>query len=113
VNVPELVAVPPAVVTATVPVVPTPETTTSDVPLLLVIDATEVPPILTFVAVAPVRFVPVIVMVVPGQPEEGLIPEIVGTGGGVKVYVRPEVIAAVVLVVKIVVLATFVVETTD
>ena len=69
--------------------VPPPTTTSIEVPLLEIMDETGVPPIRTFAAVAPVKLVPVIVIVVPGQPEVGDIDVIVGGGGGVKVYVKP------------------------
>ena len=59
-------AVPPAVVTETVPVVPAPMTATIFVDVLDVIDETAVPPI--FTAVAAVKLVPFIVIDVPTQP---------------------------------------------
>ena len=62
------VAVPPAVVTETVPVVPVPITATSTVPELEVIEVTAVPPIVTVAAVAPVKLVPLMVIDVPTQP---------------------------------------------
>jgi hypothetical protein len=65
-----LVAVPPPVVTDTVPVVPDPTTAVSTVPVLDAIDVTAVPPILTFAAVAPVRFVPFITKLDPTHPLE-------------------------------------------
>ena len=76
-------------------------------------EATATPPIVTLAAVAPEKPVPSMVMTVPGQPEVGLNEVMVGAGGGVKLYVLPEAIAAVVLVVNVVELARFVVETTD
>jgi hypothetical protein len=72
VKVPELVPVPELVITETVPVVPEPITATICEPVLDVMEETAVPPILTFAAVAPVKFVPLIVMVDPGQPEVGV-----------------------------------------
>jgi hypothetical protein len=81
----ELVAVPPAVVTATVPVEALPSTTTSEVPEFEVIDETAVPPTVTFEALTPDKFVPVIVKVVPGQPVVGVIDEIVGGIGGAEI----------------------------
>jgi hypothetical protein len=88
VKVPILVAVPPAVVTLTVPVVPTPITATSVVPLFEVIEETGVPPILRLAAVAPIKFVPVIVIFEPTHPLEGLMLVIVG-GGGEKTHIVP------------------------
>jgi len=108
-----LVAVPPVRDTETAPVVPPPVTATICVAFTEVIDATAVPPIVTLAAVAPVKFVPLIVIVAPGQPFEGEKELMVGGGGGVKLYVLPEAIAAVVVVVNVVELARFVVETTD
>ena len=79
-----LVAVPPLVVTLTVPVVPAPTTATIVVPLFDVIEDTAVPPIFTFAAVAPVKFVPVIVMLDPTQPLEAVNKFVIaGTGAGV------------------------------
>ncbi|OAZ03530.1 hypothetical protein FLB_23190 [Flavobacterium succinicans] len=63
-----LVAVPLALVTVTNPVVPDPTTATICVEEIEVIEATGVPPILTFAAVAPVNLVPFIVIVDPIQP---------------------------------------------
>lgn len=63
-----LVAVPAPVVTETVPVVPEPITAIKTVPVFEVIELTAVPPIVTLAAVAPVRFVPFIVIELPAQP---------------------------------------------
>jgi hypothetical protein len=79
------------VVTVTFPVVPLPITATIWVPLLEVIEATAVPPIFTSAAVVPERFVPFIVIDVPTQPLDEPKLEMVGAGGGVQVYVCPEV----------------------
>ena len=61
--------VPPGVVTDTVPEVPLPNTTIICVPLFEVIELTGVPPTVTLAAVAPVKFVPLIVSDVPAQPD--------------------------------------------
>ena len=58
-----------------------------EVPVLDVIDETEVPPTLTLAAVAPVKFVPVIVNVAPGHPDVGEIEVIVGGNGQLAVQV--------------------------
>mgnify|MGYP003424825185 CR=1 FL=1 len=79
VKVAALVAVPPAVVTETVPVVPAPITATNTVPEFEVIELTAVPPIVTFAAVAPDKFVPLIVIELPTQPLE--VPKLVIVGG--------------------------------
>ena len=69
VKVAELVVVPlPAIVIATVPVVPAPTTATICVPVLDTIEETGVPPIVILAAVAPVKSVPLIVIVEPVQP---------------------------------------------
>jgi len=64
VNDAELVAVPPAVVTETVPVVPDPTVTVSTVPVFETMAETAVPPIVTE---APVRFVPLITRLPPAH----------------------------------------------
>ena len=78
---PVLVAVPPAVVTETVPLAPVPIVAEICVPVLETIVA-AVPPNVT--AVAPVRFVPVIVTVLPCPVVAGVNDVIVGTGTKVK-----------------------------
>ena len=65
-----LVPVPPGVVTLTVPVVPVPTTAKIWLAVIDVIELTAVLPIVT--AVAPVKFVPFIVIVEPTQPEVGV-----------------------------------------
>ena len=59
------------------------------VPEFEVIDETAVPPTFTLAAVAPVKFVPLIVMEEPAQPLEDPKLVMVGVGGGVHVYVLP------------------------
>jgi len=71
-----LVAVPPLVVTLTVPVVPAPTTATITVAEVEVIEETGVPPI--FTAVALVKLVPLIVIELPTQPLDGVKEVIVG-----------------------------------
>jgi hypothetical protein len=75
---PALVAVPPAVVTETFPLAPAPTTASMEVEEFIVNDVAAVPPKLT--AVAPVKFAPVIVTVVPTIPLAGVKDAIVGTG---------------------------------
>jgi hypothetical protein len=77
----ELTAVPPEVVTLTVPVVPDPTTTTTVVALLEVILETAVPP--TETAVGELKLVPVMVKVPPSQIVAKSIEEIVGVAGTV------------------------------
>ena len=76
VNVPLEVAVPPGVVTEIVPVVPVATTTVILVALTTTNDVAAVPPKLT--AVAPVKFVPVIVTVAPAPAVVGVKDVIVG-----------------------------------
>ena len=71
-----LVAVPPAVVALTVPVVPAPTTATITLAEVEVIEETGVPPI--FTAVALVKLVPLIVIELPTQPLDGVKEVIVG-----------------------------------
>ena len=81
VKLPVDVAVPPEVVTATLPVVDPLAT----VAVIWVALSTEKVPAafpLNFTAVAPVRFVPVTVTAVPEGPEAGAKPEMVGAAGG-------------------------------
>jgi hypothetical protein len=78
---PVLVAVPPAVVTETVPLAPLPIVAVICV-LVLETIVTAVPPNVT--AVAPVRFVPVIVTVLPCPAMVGANDVIAGTGTKVK-----------------------------
>jgi hypothetical protein len=79
---PALVAVPPAVVTETLPDVPAATTAVILVELTTVNDVAAVPPKLT--AVAPVKLVPVMVTVRPGPAEVGVNDEIVGAATNVK-----------------------------
>lgn len=69
-------AVPPGVVTDTVPVEPAPTTADMLVELITVKDVAAVPPKLT--ADAPVKLVPVIIIVAPEAPKVGAIPVTVG-----------------------------------
>jgi len=73
-----LFAVPPAVVTLTVPLDPEAPIATISVELLTVKEEAGVPPILT--AVTPVKFVPVIIIEEPAQTEASDIDEIAGAG---------------------------------
>ena len=75
---PALLAMPFAVVTLTLPVAPAPTTAVMLVALTTVNEVAAVPPRLT--AVAPVKFVPVIVTVCPVPAEIGLNDAIVGGG---------------------------------
>jgi len=75
---PARVAVPPGVVTLTLPEVPAATTAVMLVAETTLNDVAAVPPKLT--AVAPVKFVPVIVTVAPTAPEVGVKLVIVGTG---------------------------------
>ncbi len=97
----ELVTVPPVVVTVTAPVMPFPITATNVVPLFEEIELTANPPILTFAAVAPVRFVPFIVMLLPSHPD--VAPKLVIVGGGttVKVLVVPVTIEQPPMLVRV------------
>ena len=81
---PDNVAVPPGVVTETDPDVPLPITAVILVALTTVNDVAAVPP--KFTIVAPVKFVPVIVIVVPVTPLVGVKDVIVGTASGVILY---------------------------
>jgi hypothetical protein len=85
---PVFVAVPPGVVTETLPDVPLATTAVMLVELTTVYDEAAVPPKLT--AVAPVKLVPVIVTVAPTAADVGVNEVIVGAG----TYVKP-VLAAV------------------
>jgi hypothetical protein len=78
VNVPALVAVPPGVVTEMVPVFPEATSAVILVAVNTVKDVASTPP--NFTEVAPVKFVPVIVTVIPGAPLEGVNDDIVGAG---------------------------------
>ena len=69
--------------------VPAPTTATNEVPVFEVIDETGVPPTFTLAAVVPVKFVPIIVIEVPGHPVVGEMEVIVGGGGGVHLKIRP------------------------
>jgi hypothetical protein len=80
---PVLLALPFAVVTRTEPVVPEPTTAVMLVALTTVKEVAGVPPKLT--AVAPVKFVPVIVTVCPVPADVGLNAVMVGGGK----YVKP------------------------
>jgi hypothetical protein len=80
---PALLTAPFAVVTKTFPVEPAPTTATILVALTTLKELAAVPPKLT--AVAPVKFVPVIVTVCPVPAEVGLKDVIVGGGR----YVKP------------------------
>ena len=80
---PALLAMPFDVVTLTLPVVPAPTIAVMLVALTTVNEVAAVPPKLT--AVAPVKFVPVIVTVCPVPAEVGLKDVIVGGGR----YVKP------------------------
>ena len=75
---PESVAVPPGAVTLTLPLVPLATTAVMDVALTTLNEVAAVPPKLT--AVAPVRFVPVIVTVVPLAADVGVNEVITGAG---------------------------------
>jgi len=75
---PTRVAMPPGVVTLTLPEVPAATTAVMLVAETTLNDVAAVPPKLT--AVAPVKFVPVIVTVAPTAPEVGVKLVIVGTG---------------------------------
>ncbi len=68
--------VPPGVVTATLPVEPLPTTAFIVVEFTTVKEVAAVPPKLT--AVAPVKLVPVMVMVAPNEPNVGVNEVIVG-----------------------------------
>jgi hypothetical protein len=77
VKIPLLTAMPEGVVTLMVPVVPLPTVAVICVAELTVNEMAAVPPMLT--AVAPVKFVPVMLTVaVPAQPEAGVKKVIVG-----------------------------------
>ena len=78
---PESVAVPPGVVTLTLPLVPLATTAVMDVALTTLNEAAAVPPKLT--AVAPVKLVPVIVTVVPLPADVGVKELITGAGTNV------------------------------
>lgn len=83
VKLPELLVEPAGVVTETVPVVvPVATTALIWVELITVNEEAAVP--LKLTAVAPVRFVPLIVTVVPTPPEDGLIVVMVGNARTVK-----------------------------
>ena len=115
VKVSALVAVPPGVVTETVPVVPLPTTAVTWVAETTVTSVAAVPPMLT--AVAPVRLVPLMVTEAPVPPEVGVKPVIVGAAIKVKlsvlVAVPPGVVTETVPVVPLPTLAvTWVAETT-
>ena len=75
---PESVAVPPGVVTLTLPLVPLATTAVMDVALTTLNEVAAVPPKLT--AVAPVKLVPVIVTVVPLAADVGVNEVITGAG---------------------------------
>lgn len=94
-----LVAVPLGVVMLTTPDAALAGTVTLTVPSRLTVYVAGAPPILT--DVAPVRFVPVTIMTVPGAPEVGVKPVIVGVGGVVTVntIVLAPVPAPVVIVI--------------
>ena len=79
-------------ITLTTPVVPAPTVAVIWVAVFVKIPATAVPPIRTLAAVAPVRFVPLIVIVDPGHPLVGDIEVIVGETitGGVHLKILPE-----------------------
>ena len=114
VNVPVDVTVPPGVVTDIVPVVPLPITAVILVALTTVNDVAAVPPKLT--AVAPVKFVPVIVTVAPAPAVVGVKDEIVGACINVKVplevAVPPGVITEIVPVVPLATTAVILVALT-
>jgi hypothetical protein len=76
VNVPAEVAVPPGVVTLILPVVPSPTTAVIVVAFTTLNDVAAVPPNET--AVAPVKYVPVIVTVIPGAAVVGVKDVMVG-----------------------------------
>ena len=79
VKLPEELAVPPAVVTDIVPVVPLATTAVMLVALTTVKEVAAVPPKLT--AVAPVKLVPVMVTTAPVAADEGVNEVTVGAGG--------------------------------
>jgi len=76
---PVLLAVPPGVVTLTEPEEPDPTIAVIAVAFTTVNDVADVPPKLT--AVAPAKFVPVIVIVAPAAPDVGVNEVIVGVPG--------------------------------
>jgi len=78
---PEKDAVPPGLITLTFPDEPEPTTAFIVVEFTTVNDDAAVPPNVT--AVAPVKFVPVIVTVAPGAAEAGVKDEMVGVGTNV------------------------------
>ncbi len=78
---PSMVAVPPGVVTLTVPEVPVSTTAVMLVALTTLNEVAAVPPKLT--AVAPVKLVPVMVTVVPKLADSGVMEVMVG--GGIKI----------------------------
>ena len=84
---PVAVAVPPGVVTLTLPVAPAPTIAVILVGEFTVNDCADTPPKLT--AVAPVKFVPVIVIVAPDAPLVGVKDVIIGTG----INVNPDRVA--------------------
>jgi hypothetical protein len=97
---PARVAVPPGVVTETLPAVPLPTTAVMLVELTTVNDVAAVPPKLT--AVAPVKFVPVMVTVAPTAADVGVNDVMVGAGINVKpaeVAVPPGVVTVILPVV--------------
>jgi len=79
---PALVAVPPAVVTDTLPEVPLATTAVILVALLTTNEVAAVPP--NFTALAPVKLVPVMVTLVPAMPELGVNEVMVGAFTKVK-----------------------------
>ena len=83
VNIPELVTVPPGVVMSIFPDIPFVITAVTVVEFTTVNDATGVPPILT--DVVPVKFVPVMLIIVPTAPFVGVNEVMVGDGIKVKV----------------------------
>ena len=88
---PAFVAIPPAVVTLTFPDAPVPTVAVMPVEELTVNDVAATPPKLT--AVAPVKFVPVIVIVAPVAVLVGVKEVIVGVGVGAGININPALVA--------------------
>ena len=93
---PLLLAVPPGVVTVSVPEKPLPTVAVSEVALMTVKDAASRPPKAT--SIAPVKFVPVMVTTVPVPPLLGVKEVMVGAGSQVKTPVLVAVPLGVVTV---------------
>jgi biotin-(acetyl-CoA carboxylase) ligase len=94
VKLPEELAIPPAVVTDIIPVVPLETTAVMLVALTTVKEVAAVPPKLT--AVAPVKSVPIMVTVSPAPADDGVNELIVGAGINVKLLEELAVLPGVV-----------------